>query len=112
MFFVIRDIVLKHLVKIDNDAFLARYCREHGQPNSTNISNYPTPGILILCLQTKICLSVSAAAQRLIHNANISTNVVLDKNTKFTCKPKFLLVLRTMSDVDKNKTVFTYDEVR
>ena len=53
MFFVIRDIVLKHLVKIDNDAFLARYCREHGQPNSTNISNYPTPGILILCLQTK-----------------------------------------------------------
>jgi len=93
----IRDLVLKHLVKIDNDAFLARYCREHGQPNPNNVSNNPIP--------------VSAAAQRLIHTANISTNVVLDKKAKFTCKPKFLLVLRTMPDVDKNKTVFTYEEV-
>ena len=65
-------------------------------------------------LSTKVCplYSVSAAAQRLIHTANISTNVVLDKKAKFTCKPKFLLVLRTMPDVDKNKTVFTYEEVR
>ena len=56
--------------------------------------------------------SVSAAAQRLIHTANISTNAVLDKKARFTCKPKFLLVLQTMPEVDKNKTVFTYEEVR
>ena len=64
-------------------------------------------------LWTKVCLSppVSAAAQRLIHTANISTNVVLDKKARFTCKPKFLLVLQTLPEVDKNKTVFTYEEV-
>ena len=64
-------------------------------------------------MNTKVGLScsVSAPAQRLIHTANISTNVVLDKEAKFTCKPKFLLVLRTMPDVDKKKTVFTYEEV-
>ena len=54
---------------------------------------------------------VSAAAQRLIHTANISTNVVLDKKARFTCKPKFLLVLQTLPEVDKNKIVFTYEEV-
>ena len=69
---------------------------------------------VLFLLFSKVCLScsVSAAAQRLIHTANISTNVVLDKKAKFTCKPKFLLVLRTMPDVDKNKLVFTYEEVR
>ena len=41
--FVFRDLVLKQLVKIDNDAFLARYCREHGQPNMNNVLNNPTP---------------------------------------------------------------------
>ena len=60
---------------------------------------------IVLCL-------VSDDAQSLVHTANIYTNVVLDKKAKFTCKPKFLLVLRTMPDVDKNKTVFTYEEVR
>ena len=64
-------------------------------------------------LWTKVRLSplVSAAAQRLIHTANISTNVVLDKKARFTCKPKFLLVLQTLPEVDKNKIVFTYEEV-
>ena len=69
---------------------------------------------VLYLLSTKVSLSssVSATTQRLIHTANISTNVVLDKKALFTCKPKFLLVLRTLPDVDKDKTVFTYEEVR
>ena len=55
------------------------------------------------------CL-VSDDAQRLVHTANIYTNVVLDKKAKFTCKPKFLAVLRTLPETDKNKLVFTYEE--
>ena len=65
-----------------------------------------------LCPKVGLSFLVSAAAQRLIHTANISTNVVTDKKAKFTCKPKFLLVLRTLPNVDKNRTVFTYEEVR
>ena len=38
---------------IDNKAFVDRYCQKHEQSNFTNISANPTPGILILCLQTK-----------------------------------------------------------
>ena len=53
-----------------------------------------------------------SATQRLIQTANISTHVVTDKRAKFTCKPKFLAVLRTMPETDKNKLVFTYEEVR
>ena len=53
-----------------------------------------------------------SATQRLIQTANISTHVVTDKKAKFTCKPKFLAVLRTMPETDKNKLVFTYEEVR
>ena len=52
-----------------------------------------------------------SATQRLIQTANISTHVVTDKKAKFTCKPKFLAVLRTMPETDKNKLVFTYEEV-
>ena len=52
-----------------------------------------------------------SATERLIQTANISTHVVKDKTAKFTCKPKFLAVLRTMSETDKNKLVFTYEEV-
>ena len=51
--FVFRDIVLKHLIMIDNKAFVDHYCQKHEQSNFTNISANPTPGILILCLQTK-----------------------------------------------------------
>ena len=49
---------------------------------------------------------------RLVHTANISTQVITDKKAKFTVKPDFLEVLRTLPDVDPKKTVFTYEEVK
>ena len=55
-------------------------------------------------------LSVSPA-QRLIHTANISTQVVTDKQAKFKVKPKFLEVLRSLPSTDQKKTIFTYEEV-
>ena len=93
----IRDLVLKQLIRIDNDYVHSRYFRELGHPNPDNFSNNLSP--------------VSAEAQCLIRTANISTNVVINKEATFTCKPKFLLVLRTLQNMDKNKTVFTYEEI-
>jgi hypothetical protein len=46
-----------------------------------------------------------------MQTANTSTYVVTDKRAKFTCKPLFLAVLRTLPETDKNKLVFTYEEV-
>ena len=50
-------------------------------------------------------------AQRLVHSTNVSTEVVTDKQAKFTVRPKFLEVIRSVPDVDQKKTVFTYEEV-
>lgn len=93
----IRNCVLKHLVKIDNEAFISRYYRDIGQPDPNNGLNNPRPA--------------SAEVRSLIHKANMSTNMVIDKKAQFTCKPKFLLVLRSLAEVDNNKTVFSYEEV-
>ena len=93
----IRDLVLKQLIRIDNDYVHSRYFREQGHPYPDNFSNNTSP--------------VSAEAQCLIRTANISTNIVINKEATFTCKPKFLLVLRTIQNMDKNKTVFTYEEI-
>ena len=92
----IRDLVLTHLIRINNDALPDRYCKEQEQPNPNNTPNKPIP--------------TPTTTQRIIHTANISTNVILDKKAKFKCKPKFLLVLQTMPEVDKNRTVFSYEE--
>ena len=120
MLYFLRDIVLKQLVQIPYDEFLTRHCQELGPPGATAINNpaskRPAQRMLIAFLSILNCTIVhclvSDDAQRLVHTANIYTNVVLDKKAKFTCKHKFLMVLRTMPDVDKNKTVFTYEEVR
>ena len=86
----IRDLVLNHLTKLESDEFLKRHC--------DSVTPAPAPNNPV------------SATQRLIQTANISTHVVTDKKAKFTCKPKFLAVLRTLPETDKNKLVFTYEE--
>ena len=93
----IRDLVLKHLVRIDNEAFVARYYQDQGQPDPNNGLFNPRP--------------VSAEAGRLIHTANITTNVVVDQDAEFTCRPKFLSVLQTLPEVEKDKEIFSFEEI-
>ena len=94
----IRDVVLKHLVRIDNESFIARYYQEQGQPD-------PDDGLFNL-------RPVSAEARRLIHTANITTNVMVDQNARFTCRPKFLSVLQTLPEVEKDKEIFSFGEIK
>ena len=65
---------------------------------------------LYTAAKTVVSCAVSSTG-RLIQTANTSTYVVTDKRAKFTCKPLFLAVLRTLPETDKNKLVFTYEEV-
>ena len=92
----IRDLVLSHLIKLESDDFLKKHC-DNVTPapsaNDTSTRQHPV-----------------SATQHLIQSANISTRVINDKRAKFTCKPKFLAVLRTMPETDKHKLVFTYEE--
>ena len=92
----IRDLVLSHLIKLESDDFLKKHC-DNVTPapsaNDTSTRQHPV-----------------SATQYLIQSANISTHVINDKRAKFTCKPKFLAVLRTMPETDKHKLVFTYEE--
>ena len=93
----IRDLVLKHLVRIDHEAFIARYYQEQGQTDPNNGLFNPRP--------------VSGETRRLIHVANITTNVMVDENARFTCKPKFLSVLQTLPEVEKDKKIFSFGEI-
>ena len=92
----IRDLVLSHLIKLESDEFLKRHC--------DNV--VPAP----IANNTSSQDQLVSATQRLIQSARISTHVITDKYAKFTCKPKFLAVLRTLPETNKNKLVFTYEE--
>jgi len=93
----IRDLVLSHMTKIEDEAFLSRYFSQ----TTNSINN----------VSVSVSQSSVSPAQRLIHTANISTQVVTDKQAKFKVKPKFLEVLRSLPSTDQKKTVFTYEEV-
>ena len=91
------SLVLSHLIKLESDEFLKRHCDSvtpAPAPNNTSSNQNPV-----------------SATQHPIQTANISTHVVTDKKAKFSCKPRFLAVLRTMPETDKNKLIFTYEEV-
>lgn len=88
----IRDLVLKHLIKIDIETFLVRCSINEGR--LTPIAEITTP----------------TTAQQPMHVNQTSTIPIINKEDKFICKPKFLLVLHTMPEVDKNRTTFTYGE--
>jgi len=93
----IRDLVLSHLIMLENDEFLKEHC--------DSVTFAPAPNYI-----SSNQNSVSTTG-RLMQTANTSTYVVTDKRAKFTCKPLFLAVLRTLPETDKNKLVFTYEEV-
>jgi len=92
----IRDLVLGHLIKIQDEAFLAKF--RHHTSNQGSSDNVPIS-------------TVNTPAQRLIHTSNISTQVVTDKNAKFKVNQKFLDVLSVVPNFDKSRTVYTYEEV-
>ena len=89
-----RDRVLIHLLKLEDDIPLTGHCwgQMPGQGQS-------------------LTRTVASAARCCIHEANLSTNRIVDRKAKFSCKEKLLLVLRILNNVDKNKTVFTYGEI-
>jgi len=93
----IRDLVLSHMIRIEDEAFLSRYFSQ---------STHSTNNVSVSISQSSV-----SPAQRLIHTANISTQVVTDKQAKFKVKPKFLEVLRSLPSTDQKKTIFTYEEV-
>ena len=88
----IRDLVLSHLIKIQDEDFLQKYAAsQRGAPHVVNMAVNPV--------------------QRIKHSAIISTQIVTDKKAKFTLKPKFLQVIRSVPGVSQDKTVFTYEEI-
>ena len=48
---------------------------------------------------------------RIIRKANISKVIYMDKNAKFTLKPKFLKVIHSTPGADLKQTIFSYEEV-
>ena len=89
----IRDLVLSHLIKIQDEEFLQNYAASQG--GTSNVVN----------------MTAVNPVQRIKHSAMISTQVVADKKAKFTLKPKFLKVIRSVPGVSQDKTVFTYEEI-
>ena len=88
----IRDLVLSHLIKIQDEDFLQKYAASQGG----------APHVVNMAVNS---------VQRIKHSAIISTQVVTDKKAKFTLKPKFLQVIRSVPGVSQDKTVFTYEEI-
>ena len=56
-------------------------------------------------------MKFSPAPQRLIQTAGVATQVYINKKAKFTLKPKFLEVVRSLPNTDPKQTVFSYEEV-
>lgn len=54
---------------------------------------------------------IKGAARRCIYEANISVNRVVNSDCRFSCKEKLLLLIRTLPEIDKNQTVFSYKEI-
>ena len=89
-----RDRVLIHLLQLEDDTSLTDHCWGQGPGQGQSLTR-----------------TVASAARRCIHEANISTNRMVDREARFSCKEKLLSVVRTLNNVDKNKTVFTYGEI-
>ena len=57
-------------------------------------------------------MKFSPATQRLIQTqTTVATQVYINKKAKFTLKPKFLEVVRSLPNTDPKQTVFSYEEV-
>ena len=78
----IRDLILNHLIRVRDRTILAR----HGIHDLTEI-------------------------QRIIHTASISTQVCVDRHKEFKVNQKFLDVFSAHPNFDKNRTIYTYEEV-
>jgi len=98
----IRDVVLSHITKVPDQSLRDKF--------SQNI-NICRTNINVSRNEHSNQVSAPASIPRIIRTANISTAVFTDKNAKFTLKPKFLKVVRTVPDINPMKTVFTYEEV-
>ena len=82
----IRDLILNHLIRVRDRTILAR----HG------IHDLGTESI---------------STQRVIHTASISTQVCVDRHKEFKVNQKFLDVFSAHPNFDKNRTIYTYEEV-
>lgn len=86
-------VLVKHLAKIDNNGFVSRYFRE-------DLSLLPEQ-------ETSNPIRPPVA----IYAHNFPGSIRLRKDMNFTCKSKFLQVLRSLPEVEENKTVFTLEEI-
>ena len=86
-----RNQILTQLVKVNEDNSFPQYCWEKGRGQG----------------ETRL---ITGAARR-IYEANISSNRVVDSDCRFSCKEKLLLLIRTLPEIDKNQTVFSYKEI-
>ena len=86
-----RSQVLTQLVKVNEENSTPQWqCWERGRGQETR----PIKGVA-----------------RRIYEANISSNRVVDSDCRFSCKEKLLLLIRTLPEIDKNQTVFSYKEI-
>ena len=88
-----RSKVLTQLVKVNKDIVFPQYCWERGRGQSET-----RPGQM-------------GAASRCIHYANVSTNTTVDPDCKFSCSEKLLLWIKTLPEVKKDQTIFSYKEI-
>eukprot|EP00092_Neocalanus_flemingeri_P026852 GFUD01029108.1.p1 GENE.GFUD01029108.1~~GFUD01029108.1.p1 ORF type:complete len:726 (+),score=117.49 GFUD01029108.1:126-2303(+) len=99
----IRDLVLSHITKVPDQSLREKFTQAINicRANTINVArNQPYSQV-----------PAPVLPPRIIRTANISTAVFTDKNAKFTLKPKFLKVVRTVPGNDPDKIVFTYEEV-
>ena len=88
----IRNLVLKHLINWSN-----KDCQTPARDIKEERTTSPKQNLI--------------PTQRLIHTANMTTTIKVNKHAEVTCKPKFLSVLQSLTNyVDKNKTTFTFEE--
>ena len=87
-------VLLKHLIRIDNDEFLRRYYRDD---------------FLKMLNQKAIENPIRIPAAIYAHN--FPGTIRLKENMRFTCKSRFLQILRGLPNVEKNKVVFTFGEI-
>jgi len=102
----IRDLVLSHITRVPDQSLREKFSQQINNCRGTAIS----------ISRTNLNNEAPTASQpppppRIIRTANISTAIFTDKNAKFTLKPKFLKVVRSVPGTDQAKTVFTYEEV-
>ena len=101
----IRDLVLSHITKVPDQSLRKKFTQQVDicRANTTNVTGSN--------LNNGVSRDTSAAPPRIIRTANISAAVFTDRNAKFTLKPKFLKVVQTVPGTDRQRTVFTYEEI-